>query len=76
MPHRGWFVVGDGRDMEMQPCVPDIIVENAPEDVPAGRDPQLERAVEELLKDIESGAEDAHPVPVYASERESGNQQP
>ncbi len=68
MPHRGWFVVGDGRDMEMQPCVPDIIIRNAPEDVPAGRDPQLERAVEELLEDIESAGAEAFPNPVYASE--------
>lgn len=69
MPHRGWFGVGDGLDMEMQPCVPDIIVRNSPEDVPAGRDPQLKRAVEELLKEIESGAGDTRPVPVYSSEK-------
>jgi len=74
VPHRGWFRLGDGLDMEQQPCVPDIIVKNAPEDVPAGRDPQLKRAVEELLKDIESGAEESLPVPVYASEHRAGKQ--
>jgi tricorn protease len=70
MPHRGWFVVGDGRDMEMQPCTPDIIVRNAPEDVPSGRDPQLERAIEELLKDIESAVQDSIPEPIYTSGQE------
>ncbi|WP_372806582.1 S41 family peptidase [Pontiella sp.] len=69
MPHRGWFRIEDGRDMEMQPCVPDVIVHNAPGDVPAGRDPQLVRAVEELLKEIES-APPAFPEPIYASDRE------
>jgi tricorn protease len=74
MPHRGWFVVGDGLDMEMKPCVPDIVVVNAPEDVPSGQDPQLERAVEELLKDIEINGKEAFPKPVYASEQERKNQ--
>ena len=60
--------------MEQQPCVPDIMVENAPEDVPAGRDPQLGRAIEELLKDIESGTDNSFPVPVYASEHRAGKQ--
>ena len=68
MPHRGWFRLEDGADMEMQPCVPDVLVANDPEDVPAGRDPQLERAVEVLLKDIKTGAKQAAPKPVYASE--------
>ncbi len=69
MPHRGWFRLEDGLDMEMQPCVPDVVVQNAPEDVPAGRDPQLNRAVEELLKEIESDEINSFPKPVYASEQ-------
>ncbi len=69
MPHRGWFRLDDGRDMELQPCIPDVVVVNDPEDVPSGRDPQLERAVEELLKDIDSATEQTLPVPVYASEQ-------
>lgn len=74
MPRRGWFRLEDGRDMERQPCVPDVIVGNAPEDVPAGRDPQLERAVEELLKTIESDAGKGFPKPDYARERNLENQ--
>jgi tricorn protease len=68
MPHRGWFTVADGVDMEMQACVPDVIVQNAPDDVPAGRDPQLIRAVEELLKEIEAAEQDPLPAPIYASD--------
>jgi len=69
MPHRGWFRLEDGADMEQQPCVPDVLLANDPEDVPAGRDPQLKRAVEELLKDIKAGEGQAEPKPVYASEQ-------
>jgi tricorn protease len=47
-----WVIEGHGVD-------PDIVVENDPRDVIAGRDPQLERAVEELTKLM-----DAHPVPL------------
>ena len=70
MPHRGWFRLEDGSDMEMQPCVPDVLIATDPEDVPAGRDPQLERAVEELLKDIKTGASQAAAKPIYSSERQ------
>lgn len=70
IPHRGWFRREDGLDMELQPCVPDVIVPAVPGDVPEGRDPQLSRAVEELLKEIEADAANALPDPVYASERE------
>jgi tricorn protease len=38
-----WIIEGHGVD-------PDIVVENDPKSVIAGRDPQLERAVEELVK--------------------------
>lgn len=41
----------DGRDMENWGVPPDIRVENSPADVAAGKDVQLERAVEELMKD-------------------------
>lgn len=50
VPHLGCFTL-DGRDMENWGVPPDIRVENTPADLAAGRDPQLERAVAELLKD-------------------------
>jgi tricorn protease len=40
----------DGRDMENWGVPPDIRVENSPADDAAGRDPQLERAVQELAQ--------------------------
>jgi tricorn protease len=47
-----WVIEGHGVD-------PDIVVENDPKSVIAGRDPQLERAVEELVKLM-----DAKPAPL------------
>lgn len=48
-PFRGWFLP-DGTDMEHHGATPDLRVEQTPEDEVAGRDRQLERAVEELLE--------------------------
>ncbi len=42
-----WIIEGHGVD-------PDIEVENDPKSLLAGRDPQLERAVEEVLKKMEA----------------------
>ena len=48
---RGGFFTRDGRwAVENEGVAPDIDVENWPKDVIAGRDPQLERAVEEAMK--------------------------
>jgi len=42
-----WVIEGHGVD-------PDIVVENDPKSVIAGRDPQLERAVEELVRKMDA----------------------
>ena len=47
-----WVIEGHGVD-------PDIVVENDPKSVIAGKDPQLERGVAELLKQM-----DAAPMPL------------
>jgi tricorn protease len=48
---RGGFFTRDGKwAVENEGVAPDIDVENWPKDVVAGKDPQLERAVEEALK--------------------------
>lgn len=52
MPYRGWWVKATGENMERVPAVPDIEVFNPPAYKAKGVDPQLERAVKELLKDI------------------------
>lgn len=49
-PHLGCFTL-DGRDMENWGVPPDVVLENSPADVFSGKDTQLERTVEELLKD-------------------------
>jgi tricorn protease len=52
-PHVGVFLGDPGRtNMENYGVQPDISVDNAPEDNLAGRDRQLEVAVEELLKQL------------------------
>ena len=52
LPLRGWFLP-DGSDMENNGAVPDIHVEQTPEDEAAGVDAQLRVAVEDLLKRVE-----------------------
>ncbi|MEO7660139.1 MAG: PDZ domain-containing protein, partial [Pyrinomonadaceae bacterium] len=48
---RGGFFTRDGRwAVENEGVAPDIDVENWPKDVVAGRDPQLERAVQEAMR--------------------------
>lgn len=52
-PFRGWYLP-DGTDMESNGAKPDIDVPQLPADEAAGRDPQLEAAVSELLGRIEN----------------------
>ncbi|WP_276308766.1 S41 family peptidase [Billgrantia endophytica] len=52
-PFRGWYLP-DGTDMEHNGAMPDIVVEQTPEDEVANRDRQLERAVTDLLDQIDS----------------------
>ena len=69
VPERGWFVGDTGEDMELNGCVPDHVVEVQPGDIPAGRDAQLEKAIEVLLADV-AAAEAEPPLKlIKASER-------
>ena len=52
MPFRGWWVKESGQNMDFTPAVPDIEVFNPPAYKARGIDPQLQRAVEELLGDL------------------------
>ncbi len=54
-PFRGWYLP-DGTDMEHNGAVPDILVEQRPEDEVEGHDRQLERAVLDLLERIDGEA--------------------
>ncbi len=66
VPFRGWFLPDSGADMEMNGAQPDIVIWPDPADLVAGKDKQLEKAVETLLKDVEA-IEDAPFIPKYRS---------
>jgi len=51
LPGSGWYRL-DGTNMEGNGVQPDIVVENKPEDIIAGKDAQLLRAIEEILKEL------------------------
>jgi C-terminal processing protease CtpA/Prc len=51
LPSWGWYTA-DGKNMENLGIPPDITVENTPEDIAAGRDRQLETAVQTLLREV------------------------
>lgn len=48
MPFRGWYLP-DGTDMENHGAEPDVLVVQTPTDEAAGKDPQLEAAVKDML---------------------------
>ncbi len=52
MPYRGWWVKESGENMDFVPATPDIEVFNPPAYKANGIDPQLKRAVDELLKQV------------------------
>ena len=52
MPFRGWYVKATEKNMEWGPAVPDIEVQNTPDSKANGEDPQLKKAVDQLLKEI------------------------
>lgn len=51
MPGWGCYTL-DGKDLEMNGVQPDILVINSFEDKLTGKDPQLDKAIEEILKQI------------------------
>ncbi|MFQ3788930.1 S41 family peptidase [Halomonas sp. A29] len=51
-PFRGWYLP-DGTDMEHNGAIPNLLVEQTPQDEVAGRDRQLEQAVADLLERID-----------------------
>jgi tricorn protease len=57
MPFRGWWVKATNRNMEHGPAVPDIEVFNPPAYKAEGVDPQLQRAVSELLAELPAAEE-------------------
>jgi len=68
VPFRGWFLPDSGEDMEMNGAVPDVIVWPDPNDLVQGKDPQLQKAVEVLLQDVEQDVEKPF-TPKYRNRR-------
>jgi C-terminal processing protease CtpA/Prc/tricorn protease-like protein len=52
MPFRGWYVKDTQSNMELGPAVPDVLVNNNPDDKAKGEDSQLKKAVEVLLSQL------------------------
>lgn len=61
LPFRGWYVVADGKDMELNGATPHHIVWPNLEELPRGKDTQIEKAVAVLLDDVKT--EKARPQP-------------
>jgi tricorn protease len=74
---RGGFIDRDGKwAIENEGVAPDIDVENWPKDVIAGRDPQLERAVDEGMKLLKANPPKrmtTEPAPPTWGKRKGGN---
>ena len=54
LPSTGFFNV-DGTNQEHNGCMPDISVDISPADLLAGRDPQMDKAIEVLLDQLKNG---------------------
>ncbi len=52
MPFRGWFRINDGADMELNGAVPHVTIWPLPGEMPAGKDRQLQKAVNLLSRDV------------------------
>ena len=52
LPFRGWYLP-DGADMENNGAMPDIVIEQTPDDEVADHDAQLQAAVEDLMRRLE-----------------------
>jgi tricorn protease len=70
LPFRGWYLIGDGQDMELNGAKPDHVLWPALEQLPRGKDVQIEKAVEELAKDVKAFLAKPQPKPIKATERQ------
>jgi tricorn protease len=69
LPFRGWYLVGDGEDMELNGAVPDHLVWPQPGDLPQGKDAQLAKGVEVLLAEVKEWKSRPRPNLRKATER-------
>ncbi len=70
VPYRGWFLLGNGEDMELNGAVPDYVVWPRPGEMAQGKDEQLAKAIEVLQSEVEKWSHRPHPTLHWASQRE------
>jgi tricorn protease len=69
LPFRGWYLIDNGEDMELNGAVPQHVVWPQPGQMPQGKDAQLAKGVEVLLADVKAWKERPQPPLHKASER-------
>jgi tricorn protease len=69
LPFRGWYLLDNGEDMELNGAVPQHVVWPQPGEMPQGKDAQLAKGVEVLLADVKAWKERPLPPLHKASER-------
>jgi tricorn protease len=69
MPFRGWYLVNDGEDMELNGAVPDFVIWPEPGDMMRGVDQQLDKAISALDEDVSAWKSRPQPELKKASER-------
>lgn len=70
MPFRGWFNIKTGEDMELNGAKPHVTVWNAPGEISAGIDKQIEKAVKVLTNDVKELKEKRQDAPtIYRSSK-------
>lgn len=69
MPGRGWYALATGADYELNGAKPDFEIWTQPGEMASGRDRQLEKAVEVLLKDVSETRPLPKPVPAHSRGR-------
>ena len=68
LPFRGWFVLGDGLDMEKNGAAPHHLLWPEPGQLAKGQDTQLSKAIEVLLADVAAWRQRPQPRLRYSTE--------
>jgi tricorn protease len=69
LPTRGWYVLESGQDMERNGAVPDVVVWPFPGETAKGKDEQIAKAVDILLRDVKEWSNRPQPKLMKATER-------
>ena len=68
-PFRGWYSIHTGEDYELNGAAPDHVVWPEPGEITAGKDRQLEKAVEVLLRDVAAVKPLPKPINAHDTDR-------